>query len=159
MKTLLILLLINLATIVFSQHQGYKDKKLDLEVGINFNRLKTVELGVNLTKDMDGVSTLSTNAIILSSEFGSTNTNQFLYAPKLTYAYYFFIYNGSVSLINFNYNNNATLYFNPQIGISLFGLADLVYGYNFPIIDKNRMFDGNSLTLRCRILGMRNFIK
>ena len=145
MKTLLILLLINLATIVFSQHQGYKDKKLDLEVGINFNRLKTVELGVNLTKDMDGVSTLSTNAIILSSEFGSTNTNQFLYAPKLTYAYYFFIYNGSVSLINFNYNNNATL--------------DLVYGYNFPIIDKNRMFDGNSLTLRCRILGMRNFIK
>jgi hypothetical protein len=157
MKTFLTLFSLFLFTTIFSQSDFFKDKKLDLEVGVNFNNLNTLELGLNLTKDMD--QNMVTDAIILSSEFNSSFKNHFLYAPKLTYSYYFFIFNASLSVTNYNYGNNSTFYTNPQIGISLFGLADIVDGYNIPLADKNHDFQGSMLTLRCRVMGINNFFK
>jgi hypothetical protein len=49
---------------------------------------------------------------------------------------------------NYNYEKNSLVYIKPQLGISVLGSIDLVYGYNIPIIDKNHEFQGSMLTLR-----------
>ena len=151
MKTLLTILLIGYSTFSFSQSDFFKDRNPDLEIGINSNfELNTVEFGWNLKKE-NTLWGLINNAIILSSEFGTKN-NQFLYVPKLTYSHNFAIINASINILNYNYSQNHSIYIRPQIGGTIYGLVDLVYGYNIPLSNRNQEFQGSILTLRIKLI-------
>jgi hypothetical protein len=151
MKTWITLLTLITSIVSFGQKEFFKNRDKDLSLGVNSNiRLSTGEVGISFIKDYDRYG-FNTDVITLSSELGYVN-NHFVVAPKVTYSYnYFFIFNGSVSLTNYNYEKNSLLYLKPQIGISVVGSLDLVYGYNIPIIDKNHEFQGSMLTLRGNI--------
>jgi hypothetical protein len=150
MKTWITLFTLTISIVSFGQKEFFESRKPDLEVGLNTNfKLTTGEIGVSFIKDYDRY--FKTDVITLSSELGSVN-NHFVVAPKLTYSYnYFFIFNGSVSITNYNYEKNSLFYIKPQIGISLTSSLDLVYGYNIPIGNKNHEFQGSMLTLRCNL--------
>lgn len=154
MKTLLTILLIGYTTFGFSQTDFFTDRDADLELGFNTKyHLNTVEIGLNLFKEYDagGHGPFITDAFIISSEIGMKN-NDFLYAPKIAYSYNLFLLNGSMSLINYNYLNNHSLYLRPQIGGTIFGLIDLVYGYNIPLSNRNHEFQGSTITLRFKMI-------
>ena len=152
MKTLLTILSIGYSTFSFSQSDFLKDRKPDLELGLDsYSSIKNIELGLNLFKEY-GHGGVMGDALILGSELGMKN-NSFLVAPKLTYSYYLFIINGSISLTNYNYDSKHSLYIRPEAGISLVSFIDLVYGYNIPIVDRNIEFQGSTLTLRMRLFG------
>ena len=153
MKTLLTFLILMLTTNAFSQGNFFKNRKSDLEIGLNSNfNLTTFELGLNQYKTFGGsCTTIAADAMLYSSEFGMKN-NHFLYAPKITYSGNLIFLNGSISAINYNYSTNHSLYLRPQIGITLLGYVDLVYGYNIPLIDRNREFQGSMLTFRMKLI-------
>ena len=156
MKTLILILLIALSSTAFSQGDFFKNREADLEVGVNSNfNLYTFEVGLNLTNYHNKIDLrdLITDAIMLSSEFGFKN-NFFLYAPKLTYSYNLALLNGSFNLINYNFENKHSLYLRPQIGISMFGYCEIVYGYNIPIIDKTNEFQGSMVTFRMKLIDV-----
>ena len=153
MKLVYIILLLVFHVKTFAQKDFFKDRKADLELGINLKyNLTTVELGLNLFKDYPGQSCggLLTNDIIIGSEFGLKN-NDFIYVPKFTYSYNLILINGSISLLNYNYSENHSIYLRPQIGATFLGYIDLVYGYNIPIRDRNLEFQGNIITLRIKL--------
>ena len=153
MKTLLTILLIGYSTFSFSQSDFFKDRNPDLEIGINTDfKLNTLELGVNLYKVFGGSchGPLVSNSLIFGAEFGMKN-NDILYAPKITFSENLLFLDASISAINYNYLNSHNLYIRPQLGATYFGYIDLVYGYNIPIIDRNREFQGSMLTLRCKL--------
>ena len=151
MKTLLTILLIGYSTFSFCQSDFFKKREPDLEIGLNSNfKLNTIEIGLNLKKEIT-LWGLINDAFILGSEIGTKN-NEFLYAPKLTYSYNFAIINGSMSLVNYNYLNNHSLYLRPQIGGTIYGLVDLVYGYNIPLSNRNHEFQGRTITLRFKMI-------
>jgi hypothetical protein len=154
MKTLLTILLISYTTFSFSQSDFFRDRDADLEIGVNFNfKLNTVELGLNLLKDYPGQSCggLIGDAFIISSEIGMKN-NEFLYAPQIAYSYNLLLINGTMSLVNYNHLNNHSLYLRPQLGGTIFGLVDLVYGYNILLSNRNQEFQGSILTLRFKLI-------
>ena len=155
MKTLLTLLLVTLSSTAFSQGDFFKNREADLEVGVNSNfNLTTLELGLNEFKTFGGsCTTIATDAIIYSSEFGMKNS-EFLYAPKITYSGNLLFLDGSISAINYNYSRNHSLYLRPQIGVTLLGYVDLVYGYNIPIIDKTNEFQGSMVTFRMKLIDV-----
>jgi hypothetical protein len=159
MKTLLTILLIGYTTFSFSQTDFFTERDADLELGFNTKyNLTTAEIGVNFAQVYGGMcSTFASDGIIFSSEFGMKNNN-FLFAPKATYTFNFLLLDASMSVINYNYLNNHSLYVKPQIGATLLGYVDLVFGYNIPIVDRNVAFQGSTLTLRMRLLGsMKEF--
>ena len=156
MKTLLTLLLIGYTTFSLSQSDFFEDRNADLELGINTKyHLNTFEIGLNLNREFNKFNGLNRNswnsdAIILSTEIGINNTS-FLYVPKITYSYNYILINGSISLLNYNYSDNHSIYARPQIGGTIFGLIDLVYGYNIPLSNRNQEFRGSILTLRIKL--------
>jgi hypothetical protein len=157
MKTILTIILIGFLSTIFSQTDYFKDRNADLEIGMNSNfNLSTLELGLNLKKDYSPWGLIS-DAIILGSEFG-TKDNQFLFVPKLTYSYNFVLINGSFSILNYNYLQNHSIYLKPQLGVTLLGLIDLVYGYNFPLSNINHEFKGNTITLRFKLKESKDII-
>jgi hypothetical protein len=160
MKTLLTILLIGYTTISFSQSNFLKDRKPDLEIGLNSTgKLNTVELGWNSIKDYGGAGLygLFTDGIIIGSEFGMKNNNLVI-APKITYSYNYILLNGSFSIINYNIGNQSSLYLKPQIGFTFCGYIDMVYGYNIPLSNRKHEFQGSTLTLRCNIFKTSKYL-
>ena len=154
MKTLLTILLIGYSTFSFTQSDVLKDRFANLELGVNTKyKLYTFDIGVNFDKIFMNETRIlvNTDAIIFSSEFGMKN-NSFLYVPKITYSYNYILLNGSISLLNYNYSDNHSVYIKPQIGGTFFGLIDLVYGYNIPLSNRNQEFQGSTLTLRIKLM-------
>ncbi len=158
MKTFITLLTLIISTVSLGQTDFFENRKPDFEIGLNSNfKLTTGEVGVSFIKDYDRYG-FNADVITLSSELGSVN-NHIVVAPKVTYSYnYFFIFNGSVSIANYNYEKNSLLYLKPQIGISVVSSLDLVYSYNIPIIDKNHEFQGSMLSLRGNISRLNKVI-
>jgi hypothetical protein len=159
-KLILTFIIIGYTTFSFSQSDFFKDRDADLELGFNAKyNLTTAEFGVNFAKVYGGMcSTFASDGFIFSSEFGIKNNN-FLFAPKATYTINLLFLDASFSVINYNYLNNHSLYVKPQIGATLLGYFDLVYGYNIPITDRNLDFQGSTLTLRMRLFGCMKEIK
>ena len=159
-KLILTFIIIGYTSFSLSQSYFFKDRDADLELGFNAKYdLTTAEFGVNFAKVYGGMcSTIASDGFIFSSEFGMKNNN-FLFAPKATYTFNFLLLDASLSIINYNYLNNHSLYVKPQIGATLLGYVDLVYGYNIPIVDRNIDFQGSTLTLRMRLFGCMKEIK
>jgi hypothetical protein len=152
MKTLLTILLIGYTTFSFSQTDFFTERDADLELGINTKyHLNTAEIGLHLYREFKELSKQSWNsdAIILGSEFGIKN-NSFLYVPKITYSYNYILVNGSLSLLNYNYSDNHSVYIRPQLGVTALGYLDIVYGYNIPLSKHNQEFQGSTVTLRMK---------
>ena len=152
MKLICVLLFLVFQIKTFAQKDFFKDRKADLELGINVGAVKpTAEIGINLYKLFD--RGMTSNSLIISSEFNYSN-DKLLIAPKITYSKIYLVINYSVSLINYNYNHQNGLFFRPNIGITNCGWMDLVYGYNIPI---QRYFDfvpTHVITLRFKLFGI-----
>ncbi len=155
MKTFIILITLIISIVSFGQKDFFKNWSKDLTLGLNSNfNLTTGEVGVSFIKEKEFTIT---NNIIISAEIGEKKTD-LLIAPKLTYCYNYKLFNGSLSILNYNYGQSHTLNLKPQIGITIFGYADLVYGYNIPLLKNNHEFKGSMLTFRWRFFDMKNIL-
>ena len=68
----------------------------------------------------------------LACEVSEMN-DQWIVGPKLSYTVSVLLLNAGVNVIYYQYGSKGQPYFRPQVGLSLNGLADVVYGYNLPI--------------------------
>ena len=151
MKNILITGILFLYVNLYGQSDFFKDRKADLELGINVGAVKpTAEIGINLYKLFD--RGMTSNSLMISSEFNYSN-DKLLIAPKITYSKIYLLINFSGSLINYNYNHQNGLFFRPNIGITYFGALDLVYGYNIPLQHELNFVNTHTITLRCRLFG------
>ncbi len=152
MKLFFVFLLLVIHSILFGQKDFFKDRKADLELGINVgSRKPTFEIGLNLFKLFD--RGMVSNSLLLSSEFNYSNSN-LLIAPKLTYSKSYLILNFSGSIIYYNYNHSNGLFFRPNFGFTYCGWLDLVYGYNIPLEHKLEFVNTHTITLRGRLFGI-----
>ncbi len=156
MKVYAILLFITIETFGLCQKEFFKDRSIDIEFGVNIGAKNTsIEIGFNLFKEFTELSghLYSSDALLLSSELIYLNNNLVL-IPKISYSYNMIFLNFSGSLVNYNYNKLNEFYFRPAIGITLFGYADIVYGYNIPIHHSLEFVNTHTITLRGRLFGI-----
>lgn len=69
----------------------------------------------------------------LGAEFNFDSKN-FIYAPKLGFEVDVVFLAVRASAVTYIDNGNADLRLLPEVGISFFGLANIMYGYGFPVL-------------------------
>ena len=155
MKLFFIIIILSIKTFSFGQKDFFKNREVDLELGINIGSVKpTAEIGLSILNNFPEFSPhpFCSDALILATEFNYSN-NQLLFAPKLTYSYNLIFVNFSVSLIDYNYNNLNGFFFRPNLGLTTMGCVDLVYGYNIPLQHELYFVNTHTITLRCRLFS------
>jgi hypothetical protein len=72
--------------------------------------------------------------IKVGSEF-NFSTNDFILGPKICYERTFLLVGGRLSLIDYTNFKTNDFRLTPEIGLSLLGLINIFYGWNFPLSD------------------------
>ncbi len=108
-------------------------------VGYSYQNVNTLDVGLRRTSnDNDNDQTdgqyFMSYLMYSYSTFGSEINfvgNKINFAPKIGLGYHFFLANANLNLVGYNdgIHFNPTLV--PEIGLSVFGVVQINYGYNF----------------------------
>ena len=124
----------NLLAQINENEKETNHRKLILSPGISYQGQTMGELNLMYSKteiDVCNGSAIWGPRIGIESNFSA---GHFLYAPKTGYevAVTFFALRGS--MIGFVDNGNVDLRLLPEIGLSLFGTLNVMYGHQFPLL-------------------------
>ncbi len=98
----------------------------------------------SIEQSMGGVATWGPR-VGFETNFSKTD---FIYAPKIGYEVNLILFALRASVISYFDNGKTDLRLLPEIGITLFGLIDLTYGYNIPLLNyESSKIGRNRITL------------
>lgn len=141
-KLPLIIAFVLLLSNVYSQEYDYI-------VGYQRQRYNGVELGIAIAEREDGFKEYKNFHICGEYLFGSSEPSLFGVKTGVDFTYVIFNFSGQAACY-FNGKGNAFL-LRPEAGFSLFGFADLTYGYNVFLERKNLDMVNNVISLRFKM--------
>lgn len=112
---------------------GFAQKKLILSPGISYQKEFLGELSIMYAETAMNNTGFGIYGPKLGVEMNFDSDN-FIYAPKLGFevdVLFFSVRGSAVSYIN---HGDVDLRLLPEVGLSFFGLANLTYGYGFPVL-------------------------
>ena len=123
--------------IAFSNVNGQENlpaRKLILSPGISFQKQVFGEVNLMYSKLelSDSGSAIYGPRIGVETNF---NPDHFIYAPKIGYEFSGMIFSFRSSTVGYVDSKKLDLRLLPEAGLSLFGAANLTYGYNIPVMD------------------------
>ncbi|MCC6721463.1 MAG: hypothetical protein IT243_04620 [Bacteroidia bacterium] len=153
----LILILIQLISLK-SNAQNYGNSGFDITIGYQYQKYHAIEIGIGHGSRGDELGSLIYRNYHICSEILFNTPQKTITGFKIGYSWSAVA--GTVAAQALYYTNfeKSALAFRPEIGLSLAGMIDLAYGYNFYIIDKLNQTGKNVFSARLTI-GQSTFKK
>jgi hypothetical protein len=124
-------------------------QEFDYIIGYQRQHYNVVELGVAIAEREDGLKIYKNFHICGELLFGPSEPSLFGIKTGIDFTYVIFNFSGQASYY-FNGNDKAFL-LRPELGFSIFGFADLTYGYSVFIKRENLNMVNNVISFRFKI--------
>ena len=136
------LLLLPLAS--YGQKEG-----TDFILGFEHQKYTTLQIGLAHAKRTDLIVKYSNIHLCGNLLFGNAGPTAFGINAGGDFS--FLIYQAGIQIAGYGNNTGNVVLLRPEIGVTVFGLCDLLYGYNFFLVKENFNISNNTISFRFKI--------